>query len=105
MKTENPYNCALASKLRPDRFSGMSGKMAAIVGCIIGAKYTSPSLVELYVTSDGFLLGRLENDIGANEFLGSVAYLECNWKRLLDSADLTMAEKKLADRFYRGIFQ
>jgi hypothetical protein len=32
----------LAAKLHPDRFSAMSGKMAAIVGYILGESWTDP---------------------------------------------------------------
>jgi hypothetical protein len=46
---------SLASKLHPDRFSAMSGKMAAIVGYILGESWTEPEIVALSVTSDGFV--------------------------------------------------
>ena len=43
----------LAAKLRPDRFTAMSGKMAAIVGYIVGERFSDPAISELVVTSDG----------------------------------------------------
>ena len=39
----------LVAKLNPARFTAMSGKMAAIVGYILGVKFTTPSLSELVV--------------------------------------------------------
>ena len=47
---------ALAEKLHPDRFSAMSGKMAAIIGYILGESWTEPEIAALSVTSDGFVL-------------------------------------------------
>ena len=90
----------LTAKLRPDRFSGMSGKMAAIVGCILGEDFTEPSLVELLTTSDGFFLGREGGDIGFNAFLGSVSDLRRNWQTLLEVAGLTDGERQEAERLY-----
>lgn len=46
----------LARKLHPDRFSAMSGKMAAIVAFILGESWTEPEIAALAVTSDGFVL-------------------------------------------------
>lgn len=45
----------LIEKLRPDRFSAMSGKMAAIVGYILDERFSDPAISELVVTSDGFV--------------------------------------------------
>lgn len=42
---------ALADKLHPDRYSAMSGKMAAIVGYILGESWTEPVIGALSVTS------------------------------------------------------
>lgn len=43
----------LAAKLRPDRFSEMSGKMTAIVGYILDEPFSEPAISELVVTADG----------------------------------------------------
>jgi hypothetical protein len=45
----------IADKLHPDRFSAMSGKMAAIVAYILGESWTEPEIAALSVTSDGFV--------------------------------------------------
>jgi hypothetical protein len=51
---------ALIDKLRPDRFTAMSGKMAAIVGYILDERFSDPAISELVVTSDGFVLAQTE---------------------------------------------
>lgn len=90
----------LTEKLHPGRFPGMSPKMAAIVGYILGETFTRPALVELSVTSDGFVLGRTEGDCGLNEWIGSASDLERNWSELLAVADLTEAEANVARAMY-----
>jgi hypothetical protein len=92
----------LAKKLHPGRFPGMSSKMAAIVGCILGQKWTSPAIEELVVTSDGIVLGRIEGDCGCNEWIGSYSDLRRNWESLLDAAGLTDAEKLQAQVAYEN---
>lgn len=37
----------------------MSGKMAAIVGWLLDERFTDPTMSELVVTSDGFVLAQL----------------------------------------------
>lgn len=58
-------------QLHPDRFSAMSGKMAAIVGYIVGEAWTEPEIAALSVTSDGFVLTDAE-------FFGEAADLDRN---------------------------
>jgi hypothetical protein len=90
--------------LHPQRFTHMSGKMAAIVACILGGDpVTSPTLVELCITSDGLLMGRLEGDCGFNEMLGSERDLARNWSALLDAAGLTPEQREEADTWYQNI--
>ena len=93
-------NDTLAQKLHPGRFPGMSPKMAAIVGCILGRPFTQPSISELVITSDGCVLARHKGDIGYNDFIGARSDLERNWNRLLDVAGLTNGERQLARRMY-----
>jgi hypothetical protein len=90
----------LIQKLHPARFIGMSGKMAAIVAHILDQNWTSPTIAELTVTSDGHLLARHEGDCGFNNYIGRAADLECNWKRLLVAAGLTDAERQEAEAAY-----
>ena len=58
----------LAEKLHPKRFPSMSGKMAAIVGYILGEEWTRPRIVELVVTSDGWVLARNAGHVGFDSY-------------------------------------
>jgi hypothetical protein len=82
----------------------MSGKMAAIVGYIINEKFTDPTIEDMVVTSDHFVLAQVEGDIGYNEFIGHESDLESNWKRLLIAADLTNEEMTEANNLYKEKF-
>ena len=66
----------LIDKLRPDRFTEMSGKMAAIVGYILDEQFSDPAISELVVTSDGYVLGQTEGEVGANDMIGEEADLK-----------------------------
>jgi hypothetical protein len=68
----------LLEKLRPDRFTAMSGKMAAIVGYILDERFTDPAINELVVTSDGFVLAQKRGQVGANEMIGEEVDLNRN---------------------------
>jgi hypothetical protein len=82
----------LVAKLRPDRFSAISGKMAAIVGYILDESFTDPPISELVVTSDGFVLAQSEGEVGANDMIGSEADLNRNLLDLIAAAGLTEEE-------------
>src|SRR5437016_879038 len=77
---------SLSEKLRPDRFSAMSGKMAAIVGYILGESWSEPEITALSVTSDGFVTTE-------SEFFGEAADLDRNILNLLLAADLSAGER------------
>ena len=79
----------LIAKLRPERFTAMSGKMAAIVGYILEERFSDPAISELVVTSDGFVLAQPEGEVGANEMIGSEADLNRNLLDLIEAAGLT----------------
>jgi hypothetical protein len=83
----------LAGKLHPDRFSAMSGKMAAIVGYILGESWTEPEIAALSVTSDGFVLTDAE-------FFGEAADLDRNLLNLLVAAEVTPEERADFERRY-----
>ena len=83
---------ALAAKHRPDRFTAMSGKMAAIVGYILDERFTEPAISELVVTSDGFVLAQREGEVGANDMIGREADLNRNLLELVAAAGLTEEE-------------
>lgn len=91
----------LAAKLHPDRFSAMSGRMAAIVGYILDEPFSDPAISELVVTSDGFVLAEREGDVGANEIIGEEADLNRNLLTLIESAGLTDEEMREFGRLQR----
>mgnify|MGYP001567949505 CR=1 FL=1 len=98
-------NTLLVEKLHPKRFPGMSGRMAAIVGFILGQDWSVPRIVEVAITSDGYVLAREKGDVGLNVFIGSTADLEKNWRNLLESACLLPDEKAEISRLYRARIQ
>ena len=84
----------LRAKLHPSRFTAMSDKMAALVGFILKAEWTTPQINELAITSDGIL-------VADGHWIGSASDLERNWSNLLRSAELTDAEYAFAMLRYR----
>ena len=95
-----PTNPELIKKLHPQRFKGISGKMSAIVGYILGLSLTNPEISDICITSDNHVLAAHRGDIGCNDMLGSKENLEDNWQRLLEVADLTEAETLEAQMLY-----
>jgi hypothetical protein len=91
---------SLKKKLNPSRFAGMSPKMAAIVGYIIGEKYTHPYIESMVSTSDGAILARETCDFGYNVFIGSTRDLWRNWSNLCAVAELNFEELELARLLY-----
>lgn len=100
--TMRPVREVLIDKLRPDRFTGMSGKMAAIVGYILDQRFSDPAISELVVTSDGFVLAQREGEVGANEMIGEETDLNRNLLTLIDAAGLTEDEVREFGRLQRG---
>ena len=82
----------LVAKLRPDRFTAMSGKMAAIVGYILDERFSEPAISEPVVTADGFVLAQSQGEVGANKMLGTEVDLNRNLLDLIEAAGLTAAE-------------
>jgi hypothetical protein len=110
MAKQTDIPAMLIAKFHINRFPGMSSKMGAILGCILGQSWTNPELIELTVTSDGMLLGRQSNDCGFNEFLGSESDLQSNWERLLNavansSTGLTKDERTMMEALYQSAVQ
>lgn len=91
----------LVAKLRPDRFTAMSGKMAAVVGYILDERFSDPSISEMVVTSDGFVLAQQEGDVGANDMLGTEVDLNRNLLDLIGAAGLTDDETREFGRLQR----
>jgi Zn-dependent peptidase ImmA (M78 family)/DNA-binding XRE family transcriptional regulator len=100
--TNDVLRAGLIRKLDPSRFPSMSPKMAAIVGYVLEAPFTEPTVAELVVTHDGFVLAAREGDSGANELLGSRSDLDRNLVGLLNATpDLTEDEIALFGRLQR----
>jgi len=91
----------LIDKLRPDRYTAMSGMMAAIVGYILDQRFTDPAISELVVTSDGFVLAQSEGEVGANDMIGEEVDLNRNLLTLIEAAGLTQEEIQEFGRLQR----
>jgi hypothetical protein len=83
---------ALVHKLRPSRFPGMSGAMAAMVGYVLGARFAEPSITQIAVTSDRVVLARAAGEPSAKRFIGNYNDLLRNWLRLVADAGLSQRE-------------
>lgn len=92
---------ALVEKLRPDRFTAMSGKMAAVVGYILDERFSDPAISELVVTSDGFVLAQTEGEVGANDMIGEETDLNRNLLSLIEAAGLSDDEIREFGRLQR----
>ena len=90
----------LVKKLRPENFSAMSGRMAAIVGYILGEKFTDPSVAQLIVMDDGFVLARHAGESQANTIIAPLTDLQRNWAKLLDAANLSEDERQEANALF-----
>lgn len=85
----------LKELLHPKRFSDMSGKMAALVACVIGAEgWTVMEFDDLAVTSDGYLLAQEKGDAGYNHFLGRAEDFDNNVRMLIKAAGLNEAQTR-----------
>lgn len=84
-------NDGIKRALHPSRFPGMSTKMMAVVGFMIEEKFTTPSIEQMIVTSDGILMARVTGDIGYNDILGSVNDFKQNWDKLIHLQNLGLA--------------
>ena len=90
----------LTDKLHPKRYPGMSGRMAAVVGYVLGEEWSKPLIAELVITSDGWLLARDEGQVTFETIVGTAEDLERNWGNLLRAAGLTDDEQAEAGRRY-----
>ena len=91
----------LSDRLHPNRFPGMSGKMAAIVGYILGEKWSKPRVAELVITTDGWVLARNTGQVVCDTIIGTADALERNWNSLLRAAGLTSRQQQEAGERYR----
>lgn len=80
--------------LHPSRFTDMSGMMAAILGYILGVKWTEPAITGLSITSDGFL-------VSMSHFLGAASDLETNIRNLFEVVDLSPEHREVFNELFR----
>ena len=66
----------------------VSDHFQAILGCLLGEDWTSPRLVELVITSDGHLVGRLDGESEFKIFLGEADDLIKNIHGVASVAEL-----------------
>jgi len=87
----------LVEMLRPNRYSGMSPRMAALVGYVLGQAWTNPLILDLAVTTDGCVLaqvGEANGDEwvpegpGYDRVFGDWRDVERNWNELVEAANL-----------------
>lgn len=84
----------LSDKLHPDRFTEMSGKMAAIIGYVLGEEWTDPAIQWMSVSPDGYVTTD-------SDFLGDAADLDRNIRKLLIAAQLSPAEREEFAQLFR----
>jgi hypothetical protein len=77
------YDCS--EKLRVVQ---VSDHFQAILGCMLGEDWTSPRIVELVITSDGHLVGRLDGEPEFKVFLGEADDLIKNIHGVASVAEL-----------------
>lgn len=94
----------LVLKLHPSQYPNMSTKMMAIVGYILDEVFTNPVISEMLITSDGHVLAWHGDEIGHDHHMGHVDDLQGNWRRLLDVAGLTEAERAMSMLLFREKF-
>jgi hypothetical protein len=66
----------------------VSDHFQAILGCILGENWTTPRLIELVITSDGHLVGRLDGESEFKIFLGEADDLIKNIHGVASVAEL-----------------
>ncbi len=81
----------LAEKLNPIKVSPF---FRAILGCMLRQDWGWPKLKALYCTSDQFILGMRQGDIGYNDFLCSRSELVENCNGLAQTVGLTAEETR-----------
>jgi hypothetical protein len=86
----DPLYESLVVKLDPAHIS-LSGKMTAIVACILGQEWSNPRMAWLSIDSQG-------NVVSDADFIGSADDLDRNLAGVLDTAEVTPSERVLFER-------
>lgn len=90
----------LQQKLNPRHFPQMSPVMGALVGYLVDAEYFEPSISEMTVTTDGFVLARVGHEPTFGHYIGPYDDVVRNWVALLSMAGLTPEERAYADAMF-----
>ena len=93
-------------QIDPRRGSNLSPMFIAILGWVIDEKLTEPSIAQIAITSDHFVLAMAHGDIGFNQFIGAETDL---WRNLrgwfqdceLDKATITVLCQNIEARIQR----
>ncbi len=81
----------IKEQIDPRRGSSLSPQFIAILGWVIHEKLTEPSIAQLSITSDHFVLAMAEGDIGFNQFIGAEADLWRNLRGWFQACELNEA--------------
>lgn len=85
----------LRKLLHPSRFSDMSGKMAAVIGFLVGEAYTAQTIQSITITSDDFAMVN-----GGIFSRGSE--IETNLRRLFEAAELNEVQTDRAWELWKA---
>jgi hypothetical protein len=86
----------IALKLHPGRLPGMPSKMAAILGHMLNQPWADPEIIDLCITSDGFLLGQRKGDMGFNDMLGTEDDLKTYLEHLVNLKEVGLTKEEVA---------
>src|SRR6185437_6508158 len=92
---------ALAKKLHPSGFPGMSPFMAAIVGYVFDQALTEPEIAEIAVSETENLVYIRQAGAAGFDGIQSLEDLRNNWNRLMDAAGLTPEERARAVELFQ----
>ena len=87
---------SLVEKLHPQSWPNLSGRMIAIVACILGQEWTTPQMHGIAITADGHVTCM-------EDYIGLASDFERNIAGLLEHANLTPEERAEWDRLYSQI--
>lgn len=91
---------SLRRKLHPTRFPELSGRMAAVVGYVLGESWAEPAITDLAIAVGGVVFAATTEDPCMNSLIGSASDVRRNWAALLDAAGLDTAEREVAERLF-----
>jgi hypothetical protein len=78
--------------LNPKNFPGMSTKMMAIVGYMLGEKFVTPPVVKLIALPDGSLMAKVQGDSKCNDNMGLFADFKRDWNNMIHIFNLGLSD-------------